>query len=163
MGRIQNRPTHHKPVPVYSILPVSIVIQYHVWWRILLIHFFIGRILTMKTSYWDMIMIGLEILRKMDKGEEIHKMESETKKPTVPLKRKREALNRSHIEESRKQKQWKDRYEKWSRSKAKEMANLVSEEARVEAEVNSYSRQMVRVMEENIIFNMNCLPTRRLN
>ena len=75
-------------------------------------------------------------------------MESETKKITVPIKRKRKGLKQSHIEESQKLKQWEDLFEKWSSIKAKEMANLVSEEARVEAEMNSCSTQMVRVMEE---------------
>ena len=46
-------------------------------------------------------------------------MESETKKITVPIKRKRKGLKQSHIEESRKLKQLEDRFEKWSSSKAK--------------------------------------------
>ena len=34
-------------------------------------------------------MLGLEVFRKMNKSEEMEEMESETKKPTVPQKRKR--------------------------------------------------------------------------
>ena len=58
-------------------------------------------------------MIGLEVLREMEQSEEIQEMESETKKITVPIKRKRKELKQSQIEESQKLKQWEDLFEKW--------------------------------------------------
>ena len=60
-----------------------------------------------------MIIIGLEVLREMEQSEEIQEMESETKKITVPIKRKRKELKQSQIEESQKLKQWEDLFEKW--------------------------------------------------
>ena len=58
-------------------------------------------------------MIGLEVLREMEQSEEIQEMESETKKITVPIKRKRKELKQSQIEDSQKLKQWEDLFEKW--------------------------------------------------
>ena len=44
------------------------VVKYRVWWQLLLIITFIGRVLTMKKPYRNAIMIGLEVLREMEQS-----------------------------------------------------------------------------------------------
>ena len=60
----------------------------------------------------------------------------------------REELKQSLVEESQKLKQWEESFDKWSSSKAKEMAKLVSEESKASVQMTSYSRQRERLREE---------------
>ena len=80
MGWIQNRYTHHKCVPVHSILPVSLCGTLSCLVEATTNHYFHRKNFHYEQHYKNAIMLGLEVLRKMENSEDIQEMESETKK-----------------------------------------------------------------------------------